>query len=361
MKFYLPTTVYEETECVINHGTEITALGSHPLIVTGRHSAKACGALSDVCRVLEAAGQKYTIFDQVEENPSRETVMAGREEGLKDSCDYVIAIGGGSPMDAGKGMALMMANPAWGIEELYEKHENDRALPVVAIPTTCGTGSEVTGVAVLTRHDKKTKGSIPSKIYPAYALLDEKYLHSAPMQMLCDTAVDALAHLVESYMNAKATDFSRTFAKEGLTAWSRNKEVLSGKRPLMKEDYHNLLYASTMGGMAIAHTGTALPHAMSYPATYELSIPHGRACGYYLCGYLRVLGEEGRIMVPKMAGFSDVDEMETFLFEILHMDESDIPYEFRKETAMRMAVNRAKLKTSPISLEEKDLLVIARV
>lgn len=361
MKFFIPVKVYEESNCIENHAQEIADLGSCALIVTGRHSAKACGALDDVAAALEKYGKKYVIFNQVEENPSRETIMAGRDLGLESKADFVIAIGGGSPMDAGKAIALMIAQPDEGIDYLYSKQESFSILPIVAIPTTCGTGSEVTAVSVLTNRETQKKGSIPFKIFPDLALLDEKYLHSMPLSKICDTAVDAMAHMMESYLSSSATDFSRLFVKEGLEAWSQNKDVLSGKRKPEAEDYRRLLYASTMGGMAIAHTGTSIPHGMSYAATYQAKVTHGRACGYYLTGFLRECGEEGCRILPQMAGFSGIDELEAFLFEICHMTIDEIPEALRIETAEQMASNTEKLATCKIKMTPEMLRRIAKL
>lgn len=169
---------------------------------------------------------------------------------------------------------------------LYKSVSNSQSLPVIEVPTTCGTGSEVTTVAVLTVHNEKTKKSMSHRIFPRMALVDEKYIKNAPLKVICDTAIDALAHIVESCINNNATEYSKMFAKEGLEAWSKFKDVLLGNREATDEDFHNMMYASTLAGMCIAHAGTSLPHGLSYPITYELGIPHGKAVGYFLPGYI---------------------------------------------------------------------------
>ena len=158
MKFYMPTRLYSENNCIEKHSAELASLGTHALIITGRSSSKLNGSLSDLITALEKHSVKYTVFDKTEENPSVETVMASRDTGLGCGADFVIGLGGGSPLDAAKAAALMMKNKEKSWEFLYETSPAD-ALPLAAIPTTCGTGSEVTGVAVLTRHDMKTKVS----------------------------------------------------------------------------------------------------------------------------------------------------------------------------------------------------------
>ena len=179
MKYYMPTKLYSESGCIGKHSAELAALGSHALIITGKSSSKLNGSLDDVISALESRSVKYTIFDRVEENPSVGTVMAARDEGLACGADFVIGIGGGSPLDAAKAAALMMKNREKTWEFLYETVPAE-ALPLAAVPTTCGTGSEVTGVAVLTRHDMRTKLSAKHKVFPDIALIDGKYLLKAP-------------------------------------------------------------------------------------------------------------------------------------------------------------------------------------
>ncbi len=112
MQLYMPTKVYSEENCVVNHGKELQSLGTKAMIVTGRHSAQKTGALQDV---LAALGQMpYVLFDRIEENPSIETVMEARALAVAEQADLFIGIGGGSPMDASKAIAMMAANPQEG-------------------------------------------------------------------------------------------------------------------------------------------------------------------------------------------------------------------------------------------------------
>ncbi|MBQ5310920.1 MAG: iron-containing alcohol dehydrogenase, partial [Oscillospiraceae bacterium] len=128
MRFFMPTKVYAQTGCVTAHAKELT-LGRHALIVTGRHSSRINGSLDDVTAVLDANNIRYTIFDEVEENPSVETVMKARDAGIGAGADHVIGIGGGSPLDCAKAAALMIANPDKGWQFMYEDTKAD-ALPM---------------------------------------------------------------------------------------------------------------------------------------------------------------------------------------------------------------------------------------
>ena len=120
MYFSMPTKIYSERNCVVKYGREWTSVGSRALIVTGKSSAKN-GALADVTAALEEAGKTYCIFDETEENPSIETVMKVRDLGAQEKVDFVIGIGGGSPMDAAKAIALMIVHSDKDADFLYQK------------------------------------------------------------------------------------------------------------------------------------------------------------------------------------------------------------------------------------------------
>jgi alcohol dehydrogenase len=354
MKFYMPVTVYEEASCVWNHRKELAALGRKALIVTGKNSAKNNGSLRDVQKALAAEDVDYVLFDEVEENPSVETVMRARALGLTEGVDFVVGIGGGSPLDAAKAAAVMLFYKEEEAAFLYEQPEKTGSLPMAAVPTTCGTGSEVTAVSVLTRHDKRTKGSIAHRVFPKLALLDVKYLANAPHNLICDTAVDALGHLIESYLNNNATDYSRMLVREGLVIWSLSKDVLLMERQMEEEDLHHLLMASLLGGMAIAHTGTSIPHALSYALTYELGMPHGKAVGYFLPGYVDGASEPEKNALLALMGFADVQEFAAFYRQVCAPQE--VPGEVLERSVSDTASNLSKLALCPYPLDREALM-----
>lgn len=359
MTFYMPTRVYEETNCVAAHAAELAALGTKAMLVTGRHSAKANGSEADVAAALTAQRVPYCIFDEIEENPSIETVMKARNVALKEGADFFIGIGGGSPMDAAKAIALMAKNSDKTQAILFENDPDADWYPVAAVPTTCGTGSEVTGVSVLTIHEKKTKSSIAYRIFPELALVDAKYLEQAPVKVLHNTAMDALCHLCESYVNASATDYSRMCAVKGLEVWSRSKAFLSdSSAEATAETYANLLRASTFAGMAIAQTGTSLPHGLSYGLTYYLGVPHGQACGQFQAGYLAEADPEDTALVLKTAGFDSLEELNGFF--AASCGAVDVPEDTLEAIVAQLAANPAKLKAAPFDVDLEVLRRIAR-
>lgn len=351
--FYMPVRVFEEKDAVAHHAKDIKALGNKALLVTGRHSAKSCGAYDDVVEALTGEGMRYALFDEIEENPSTETIMKARDLGVAEQVDVVIGIGGGSPMDAAKAIALMIYHKEADISYLYQADADSHALPIVAIPTTCGTGSEVTAVSVLTDHSKGVKKSIPHKIFADLALLDGTYVGRAPKQVIANTAIDAYAHLCESYLNTKASAYSKMCVDAGLRTWAKSKDILEGKRDAKEADYNNMLRASMFAGMAIAHTATSLPHGFSYTLTYELGMPHGVAVGFFLGGYLAHADAEDRAYLLETAGFSDVEDYRRLYQAICRPGE--VAEELLERALGSILENPAKRGAVPYACNEEDL------
>ena len=358
MRFYAPTNVYVEKDCVRNHKKELTSFGTKAFIITGRHSAKANGSLKDVTDVLTEADIPYVIFDEIEENPSIETVVKAAAVGIDAGADFVIGIGGGSPLDAAKAIALLMNNPGETADCLYTKKPL-KAMPLVAIPTTCGTGSEVTPNAVLTRHALKTKGSISYSIYPRLALVDGKYLEHAKPSLIINTAVDALAHCIESRLHNKANIYNHMFSEYGLKLWSELKPYLIGEEKPGDETYEKLMLTATVAGMAIAQTGTSLPHALSYGITYNHNVPHGHACGILLAAYMEEYGKnkpEDVDTVLTLLDFDSLSEFDAFLKALL--PKVSVPADELTQMAQDMSANTGKLATYPFSIDQEGLLKI---
>lgn len=353
MKFYMPVRVFDENDCVKNHSAELFSFGQKALIVTGKRSALSNGSFDDVADVLRENHIEFTVFSEVEENPSVETVFAAKEKALSEGIDFVIGIGGGSAMDAAKAIALVLAHPKYSLEDLYDRSKDPSALPVICVPTTCGTGSEVTGVSVLTRHDRKTKISMVHKVFPALALIDGKYLRSAPHSLIAGSSVDALSHLYESMLNAKADDYVRMTATEGLRIWAKTKDCITGKRKPSADDFALLMRSSALAGMSIAQSGTSLPHALSYTITYDLGLAHGYAVGYFLPGFLSIAPEAARGELLGLSGFADLNDFDSFMSKVL--DGIEVCGDELEKTYEAVRSNPAKMGSASFDVDD-DLL-----
>ena len=316
--FFMPTRVIHGEKELVNQAGLLKQLGSKCFLVTGKTSAKASGALDDAVEALTSQGIEYELFDQVENNPSLENVGAGGEAARKFKPDFILGIGGGSPLDASKAVAVLAVNDIEP-EELYRNKFDNQPLPIVAVPTTSGTGSEVTPYSVLTSSELETKKSFSvPELFPKIAFLDWRYTDKLPLTITRDTAIDALSHLVEGYLSRRAIGTSDLLAERGIKLWAKSLKSLR-EGVLTPEDRDRLLVASALGGMTISHTGTTLVHALGYSLTYYHDLPHGRANGLLMGEYLRYTARHVPQRVANVLawlGLKDVDEFVQVMGEL---------------------------------------------
>ncbi len=281
MNYFLPAKLISGENAVVNNGEKIAAFGKHCLIVTGGSSAKKSGALDDVLKALEMHGVKHSIYDAVKPNPSIQSVIEGGRFAAEEGCDFVIGIGGGSPLDAAKVIAISAANPELDRDGLYSMNWPKERLPLVLVGTTAGTGSEVTPVSVITDLDGRKRSFRGDSIYADLSFGDARYTMSMPLSVTASTAVDAFAHCMESYLSKKANGASRGFAFEGLRMLLEPLKKLSEGELPTEQERHQLYDASILGGMAISVTGTNLGHNLGYYMTESHDVPHGYACAMF--------------------------------------------------------------------------------
>ncbi|MGX4685377.1 bifunctional acetaldehyde-CoA/alcohol dehydrogenase [Vagococcus sp. JNUCC 83] len=228
---------------------------------------------------------KFEMFSDVEPNPSTDTVYAGTEQMMKFQPDTIIAIGGGSAIDAAKGMWLFYEHPEtefFGAKQKFldirkraYKIPEARKAKMVAIPTTSGTGAEVTPFAVIT--DSETHVKYPLADYaltPDVAIIDPQFVMSVPASVTADTGMDVLTHAIESYVSVMASDYTRGLSLQAIKLVFENLED-SVKHPNLenREKMHN---ASTMAGMAFANAFLGICHSIAHKIGGEYGIPHGR-------------------------------------------------------------------------------------
>ncbi|MBQ4518835.1 MAG: iron-containing alcohol dehydrogenase [Clostridia bacterium] len=287
MELYIPTRVVIGQGSIREHYRSFAEFGKKALIVTGRQSAVKSGALQDVKDALFACGISWVVFNEVENNPTIETCYRGGQVAKEHGADFIIAIGGGSPMDAAKAIAAYATNDI-ELMDLYKPLPN-LPLPFVSVPLTAGTGSEVTPYSVLTVHEIKNKLTFTHPAnFSKIAFLDPDYLKTMTRETLLDTIADALSHAVESLLSRRSTVASAVYAEATLRHLGQCiPDVVAGN-----PDYERLLLASTLAGMAISHTGTIVVHSMGYMLTYYKDVPHGRANALLLPGYIRLCQEQ---------------------------------------------------------------------
>lgn len=266
----------------------LRALGaSRVLLVTGKDPSRA-RPLHDA---LEQLGLPVRIFP-VDGEPTVELAREGTAAARESRCDAVVAFGGGSALDAGKAIAALAANggdPLDYLEVIGRGQPLARpSLPFVAIPTTAGTGSEVTRNAVLGSKEAKVKASLRSPhMLPRVALVDPDLLTGAPAAVLASSGLDALSQLIEPFVSARANPLTDALAREGMrrSARSLRRAVLEGPDATARED---LALASLFGGLCLANSGLGAVHGFAAPMGGMFEAPHGAVCAALLPAVLDV-------------------------------------------------------------------------
>lgn len=296
---FMPVKLITGAGCVRASGKELAKLGKCCLIVTGKKSAKVSGALQDVTDTLDGNGQYWVLFDEIGQNPRLTDCMAAAEQAIAAGAEFVLGIGGGSPLDAAKCIAVLAANPGMTQAQLYAFDWAKVPLKIVAVGTTAGTGSEVTKVSVITTPDGRKKSFHNEAIFPALALGDPTYTMSLPPMVTRATAVDVLTHCAESFFSRSANHISRCYAVEGIRLLLSVFPVMAetGCEHLDYETREKLYCASIYGGLAINVTGTCFPHTMGYLLTETFGVPHGTACAVFQKEFY----EYNKAVVPELA------------------------------------------------------------
>ncbi len=319
--YHMPTKLYVGEDALLKNENALI-LGTRAMIVTGKSSGEKSGALSDVLSILKSHGIPSLVYDKIENNPTLEAMVEGGKAAREFGADFLIGIGGGSPLDAAKAIGVFCENPpseTFAPEDIFTGDFKKRPLPMAAIPTTAGTGSEVTQYSILTVHSIENKKSFSTPEFYAVAFLDGRYTKNLPLQIARNTAADAMCHLLEGLTCKRCTEGTDYIALEGLRVMGRALPALLAGT-LTDKDRCDLLWASCLGGMVIAQTATTIVHSMGYPLTYHAGLPHGLANGLLLTEYMRrtesVLPEKTRAALTAL-GFETVDALGAFLDGIL--------------------------------------------
>ena len=231
------------------------------------------------------------VLSNVEPDPSIETVINGAEEMIKFKPDTIIALGGGSPIDAAKGMWLFYENPQVKFEDLklkfmdmrkriYKFPKLGRLAKLVAIPTTSGTGSEVTSFAVITNKENNIKYPLADyELTPDVAIIDSQFVRSLPREVIADTGLDVLTHGIEAYVSVMATDYTDALALKAIEMVFEYlpKSYKNDDSPECMEAREKMHNASCMAGMAFANAFLGINHSLAHKLGSHFNIPHGRA------------------------------------------------------------------------------------
>ena len=249
---------------------------ARPMLVTDAGLAKA-GLCDRVADGIASAGLPCTVFDRVEPDPKIEIVYECRDAARHGDCDAIVGLGGGSSLDIAKVTAVVLANGGEVADYLGVDNIPAPGLPTVMLPTTAGTGSEVTPIAVLSdKAEHLKKGIVSGHLYPDVALVDPALAVTLPPHVTAYTGVDALTHAVEAYTNKHAQPFIDTFALAGIRLIGENLR----QAVAVGDDIRarcNMALASLYGGMCLGSVNTAAVHALAYPLGGTFDVPHGVA------------------------------------------------------------------------------------
>lgn len=253
---------------LINNNTK------HVAIFTDKGIMKA-GLFSLIEEVVQQVGIKYYILDEIPAEPSYLEVQHLVDTFKSKQADMIIACGGGSVMDAAK-LASVLVTDEYGVKELLDQPERaKKCVPIILIPTTAGTGAEVTPNSIVAVPEKELKvGIVNENMIADYVILDARMIKNLPQSIAAATGVDALAHCIECFISNKANPFSDLYALEGLDLIFNNIEKAC-MDPEAMEEKNKMQIAAYYGGLAITASGTTAVHALSYPLGGKYHIAHG--------------------------------------------------------------------------------------
>jgi alcohol dehydrogenase class IV len=275
---------------------------------------------------------EYAIFDEITENPLTSTCCVGGKAARDFQAEFVVGICGGSPLDASKAVCVYATNPHIINDDIYTAKVENEPLPLVVIGTTSGTGSEVSGVSVLTRENGRKQSISGKNYYARYALADAKYTYSVPYRTTVSTALDALAHAVESMFSPRADFLTEQFALISIRMIYPILEKLSKSNELPDaNDRDTLYFASLYAGFALNKGGTGFPHGMGYALTEDYNVPHGIACAVFIPQYLDEAEKANPVLFNQVmnATNSDKESVKNLITKLcdLHLSIPDVKIE----------------------------------
>jgi alcohol dehydrogenase len=272
-----PTRIHFGLHSIQDLGGVITGLGGTKPLVVVDPGLQMAGLDADITGPLEDDGIKYVLYTKVDPEPGLQLADRAAEAARKNKCDCVVGAGGGSAMDIAKAVSILLTNGGKAVDYLGLGKIKKPGVPKIMVPTSAGTGAEVTFTAVFINEKTGSKGGMNGDpLYPDAAILDPMLTLSLPAGVTASTGIDALTHAIESYTSIQAHPISEMYSLEAIdlilthirTAYADGRNI---------EARSSMLLASLLAGKALAMAGVGLVHAMSYPLGGMFGIPHGLA------------------------------------------------------------------------------------
>jgi alcohol dehydrogenase class IV len=289
----IPTRVYFETGCSLSLGDLLERQGWRQIGLVIDHNLKELSAMKDMLLLLEEKCDEIKLSYCTSLEPTYNCLEEMRKQFCDERLEVVIGIGGGSAIDMAKAMAVLVHNKLPAIDYRGFDKMQEPVLPIVAIPTTAGTGTEVTpNASFVDSVEKKKMGINGEAVRPQYAFLDPELTLSCPLKPTISAAVDSIVHATEAYVAQKSNPIAKFFAKEGFKLVAQN-------LPLLVEDLSNLdyrtevMYGAFLSGVALMHSGTGPSAALSYPLGVHYRVPHGIGGAVFLSSVVKINIEGG--------------------------------------------------------------------
>ena len=331
------------------------------LIVTDRNIAEKSPVLKTVFSKL--GSRRVSVFSDVEENPAFASIERGARMARATESQLVIGVGGGSPMDAAKGIALRASNDQALLAYVRGRPPENPPLPIVCLPTTSGTGSEVTPYAVFSDPENRDKvGYAHRSIFPILSIVDPELTYSMPSAVVVNTGLDALTHALESFLSTKTFPLN-----DGLALYAVD-SILADLGKAARKDADSMdrmSYASMLAGINITLGGTILLHLMGYGLTMSYGIPHGRANAALLpavLDYLRIHSTVKDKIRSIDERFEPFEGVRAFI-EDLGVSTRISSYGVKEdelETFAKKVIIKSDIKITPAPVAERDIVDIYR-
>ncbi len=288
---YFPTTVLMGRGSIQMIPNEISKIDAKKALVVTDDVLVKIGVVQKVLDVLDEVGIDYVVFSDVKPNPTVKNVTDGLQCLQENNCDFVISIGGGSPQDAAKGVAILATNPGNLVDYEGVNKTANKSLPIVAINTTAGTASEATINYVITDEERKVKMVIvDTNSIATIAVNDADLMVDMPASLTAATGMDALTHAIEGYITKGATRFTDMYNLEAIKAISQNLEtaVKDGSNIEARE---GMAYGQFITGMGFSNCGLGIVHSMAHQLGGFYDLPHG-VCNAILLPYVMAYNAE---------------------------------------------------------------------
>lgn len=283
----MPHAVYGGENSMDNITTILRTVGAKRVAMFTDKGIESCGLFALPEAAVQAAGVPYDVLDDLPAEPSYMAVQALVDQFKVSGADFIVACGGGSVMDAAK-LASVLVTDEYGVKELLDNPGRaKKCVPILLIPTTAGTGAEVTPNAIVAVPERELKvGIVNDNMIADYVILDARMIKNLPRSIAAATGVDALAHCIECFTSNKANPFSDLYALEGLDLILNNIEKACDD-PEAMEEKNRMQIAAYYGGLAITASGTTAVHALSYPLGGKYHIAHGVSNAILLAPVMR--------------------------------------------------------------------------